>query len=195
MANLGGSPNAAIAFDFLVGKGLSQEQAAGVVGNLQVESWVNPRSDAPDPTKTDPSARGRGIASWGPPRWRNLLTFAAGRDPWALDTQLDFLWSELPSQGLQELLATNTVEDATVVFQNRFENPKQGPTAHTDRRIAAAFAALTAYPAIRPPGTTPSWRKGLAATAIGGALVLFTYGAYKLFAVRDPEPDPEPWRP
>jgi hypothetical protein len=48
MADLGCSSNAAIAYDYLVGKGLRDFQAAAVVGNLQWESRLNPRLEAMD---------------------------------------------------------------------------------------------------------------------------------------------------
>jgi hypothetical protein len=187
------SPNAAIAFDYFVGKGLTPFQAAGIVGNLQWESSLNPRNDVPDPRKDDPSAHGKGIASWGPPRWRDLLAFAGNRDPWALDTQLDFLWHELPNHGLQQLRASATPEDATVVFQNLFEHPDP-PLAHTSERIRLANDALDCL-SVRPPSTAK--RAGLiaAAAGIGALIVAAGYGAYKLFGAPEPEPEPEPELP
>jgi hypothetical protein len=185
------SQNAAVAFNFLASKGLSSVQAAGVIGNLQVESYLNPKNDVPDPTKDNPLARGKGIASWGPPRWQSLVTFAAGRDPWALDTQLDFLWAELqssPGYGLAQLLSTTTPEDATIVFQNRFENPNPAK-AHTDRRITAANDALECL-SVRPPLVEP---RGGVVIATVGVLALVTavgYGIYKAFGAREPEPEP-----
>lgn len=194
MPDLGCPPNAAVAFDYLIGKGLSREQAAGVVGNLQGESGLNPHNDAPDPTRTDPSARGRGIASWGPPRWQNLLTFAAGRDPWAFDTQIAFLWHELesdPSLGLAPLLATTNVADATIVFQNRFERPDPA-RAHTDRRIQFANAAFFACPYVTPPLFTS--RAGIVAAAVGVIALVSaaSYGIFKALGARKPKPEPEP---
>lgn len=195
------SQNAAITFNYLVGRGLSSVQAAGVIGNLQWESYLNPKNDVPDPTKTNPSARGKGIASWGPPRWQSLTVFAGGRDPWALDTQLDFLWYELQSQpglGLQQLLAATTPEDATVVFQNRFENPL-AITAHTSDRIKFANDALECL-TIEPPLVVP--RAGLVAVTVGAValVVAASYGAYKMWGAKEPgpprlRPRPEPYFP
>lgn len=197
MADLGCSPNATTAFDFLVSKGLSHEQAAGVVGNLQWESKLNPRLEVPDVN----GLPGRGIAMWQPPRWRGLLAFAGARDPWALDTQLDFLWHELessPSLGLAPLLASTTVKDATRVFQDQFERPLAAK-AHTDNRIALANAALFACPLLKPP---PHQKVGGVWAATAGALAIAAaagYGVYKAFTSRAPrlpaprpEPGPEP---
>ena len=194
MADLRGcSPNAAIAFDFLVGKGLSSVQAAAVIGNLEWESGVNPRSDVPDPRPGEQSARGRGIASWGPPRWQNLVAFAGNRDPWALDTQLDFLWSELPSYGLQQLRTSTDISGATVAFQNLFENPNRAQ-AHTSDRIGIANNALNCL-SVRPP--TPASRSRPVTVAIaaaaGAVVAAIGYGIYKALSGREPElPEPEP---
>ncbi len=176
--NLACSQNAAIAYDFLAAKGLSAAQAAAVVGNLQWESKLNPRLEAMD---TDGFPH-RGIAMWDPHRWQNLLTF--GSDPWALDTQLAFLWHELetdPSLGLRDLLATTTVEGATIAFQNGFEKPRQD-AAHTDRRIALANDALTCL-SVRPP--TNQKRVGSVVTALGvlSLAAAAGYGAYKFLPV------------
>lgn len=193
MADLGCSPNAAVAFDYLVGKGLKDFQAAAVVGNLQVESpGVNPQLAVMDTN----NKLSRGIAMWQPDRWNALLASTAGRDPLALDTQLDFLWNELPSHGLQQLLATTTIEDAVLVFQNQFERPLAS-SAHTDRRIAYAQAALYACPAVRPPA--PSSKIGVAAIAAGvlSLVAAAGYGIYKnmprLRSRLRPRPEPTPY--
>jgi len=192
VADLGCTPNAAVAFDFLVNKGLQDFQAAAVVGNLQLESRIDPRLAVLDTNKL-PS---RGIAMWQPPRWQSLLAFAGSRDPWALDTQLDFLWAELQSggYGLQDLLATTTIEDATVVFQNKFENPNRA-LAHTDDRIKYARAALFACPAIRPPA--PRSRTAIVVATAGALVAAVGYGAYKVATTYKPKPRfrPEPTLP
>lgn len=196
------SPNAAITFDFLTARGLTDFQAAAVVGNLQHESGLDPALSAPDPRPTNPAAMGRGIAMWGDPgRWRDLLAFAAARrsDPWALETQLDFLWAELPSNGLWRLRATTTLEEAVVAFQDDFERPNRA-LAHTDRRIAYARAALVACPATRPPIAPRSKIVNTAAAAFAGGVLaaLAGIGIYKTRSARKVErklPPPPPDRP
>jgi hypothetical protein len=189
VADLGCPSNAAVAFDYLKNRGLQDFQAAAIVGNLQLESRLDPKLAVIDTNKL-PS---RGIAMWQPPRWQSLLTFSTGRDPWALDTQLDFLWAELQSggYGLQELLATTTLEDATVTFQNKFENPSR-TLAHTDDRIKYARAALFACPAVKPPSS-----QGRTGTVIvAGALVAAVgYGAYKIASTYKPRPKYKPTLP
>jgi len=153
------SPNVKTAFDFLVAKGLTDFQAAGIIGNLQSESGKNL-----DPTiYQKPTGPGRGIAQWEVGgRWDtaplNVVSYAAqtGLDPWSLELQLDFLWQELlkyPSFGLAALRATTNVADAATVFMNQFERPKsRDPSA----RIANAQVVLKAYgivPPVQPPSS------------------------------------------
>lgn len=192
MADLVCSPNAAIAYDFFTrNMGLQDFQAAAVIGNLQFESALNPQNDVPDPRKDDPSARGRGIASWGPPRWDMLLSFATatGRDPWTIYVQLDFLRYELesfPGLGLAALVNSKTLEEATVVFQKRFESPDPA-LAHTDKRIAAAQSALFACPALLPPekprGVLAATLAALALAAAAGYSAVKAKSAFSKRAV------------
>lgn len=182
MAEVGCSPNAAIAMSFLMRRGLRDYQAAAVVGNLQQESfrdlqyWLEVREP-----KTGDIARG--IAMWGPPRWNDLLTFAysSGFDPKSLEGQIEFLWHELetqPSLGLRELADTTTLEQAVVVFQDRFERP-DSTLAATGTRIANARRVLQFCPLVDPPtGRKPV---GLVAASIGllSLVSAAAYGAYK----------------
>ena len=190
MADIGCSTNAAVAFDFLVGKGLSLAQAAGVVGNLQFESGLDPALAVMDTN----GKMSRGIAMWQPERWQNLLAFAGGRNPLSLDVQLEFLWAELPSNGLSQLMTATQASEAAVIFQNQFEHPAAA-LAHTDRRIALANAAFFALPQCSPPRTAS--KIGIAAGVV--VLVAATsYGVFKwLDSRRAPElePEPEPFYP
>lgn len=198
------SPNAAVTYDFLVGRGLRDYQAAAVVGNLQVESRLDPHLAATD-TNGLPS---RGIAMWQPPRWQNLLAFAGGRDPWDLGVQLEFLWHELESDaslGLDALRTSSDITRATTVFQDMFERPARA-YAHTDRRIAAAQSALYSCPAIVPPtpAPVPSKRIGVIGKVVGfaAAVTAIGYGTYRLLSQRPerrvfprPSPPPDPTYP
>jgi hypothetical protein len=53
------TPSDKTAYDFFLGKGLKNFQAAGIVGNLDQESGVDPTKDQ------EPSGPGRGIALGG----------------------------------------------------------------------------------------------------------------------------------
>jgi MYXO-CTERM domain-containing protein len=137
------------AFDYFVGKGLTNFQAAGIVGNLDQESGVNPNA-------IQSGGPGRGIAQWSAGgRWDtdsgdNAVAYAQGQGQsvWSLGLQLDFIWYELThfsGYGLSNLKATTNVTDATVVFQTDFEGCG---TCLQSQRIAYAKAVLAAYGAI-----------------------------------------------
>lgn len=138
-----------IAFNFFKSKGLTDEQAAGIVGNFDHEAGM-------DPTKHQTGGGpGRGIAQWSKgERWDttpgdNVVDFAAkmGKPATSLEAQLEFTWFELNKfryLGLKKLQAATTVEQATTVFQDYYERPNKA-LAHTDRRIAHAKAALDAF--------------------------------------------------
>ena len=135
------------AFTFFVSKGLSDEQAAAIVGNLDQESNVNPSSVQLG------GGPGRGIAQWSVgARWNatrndNVAWFAArqGASVHALDLQLAFIWYELETfaqYGLAALRAARSVEAASLVFQDRFEACGRCNAGH---RVASARAVLAAY--------------------------------------------------
>ncbi|MEO6953676.1 MAG: phage tail tip lysozyme [Polyangia bacterium] len=120
-----GYPNDGVAFEFFVGKGLTEAQSAGIVGNLDVESGVSP-------TAVQSGGPGRGIAQWSVgARWDttyhdNTTWYAGqqGQSVHSLSLQLDFIWYELnldASYGLAQLKATTTVTGATLVFSKYFE--------------------------------------------------------------------------
>lgn len=135
------------AFDFFLAQGLTNFQAAGIVGNLDQESGM-------DPTAVESGGgAGRGIAQWSVGgRWDtdandNVLAYATmqGMSPTSLQLQLDFIWYELqtfPGYGLAALQATTNVTDATIAFETDFEGCG---TCDQSQRIAYAQAALTAY--------------------------------------------------
>jgi len=193
MADVVCSPNAVIAFNYFIGKGLRDYQAAAIVGNLQWESHLNPRVERMDIN----DKMSRGIAQWQPPRWGDLLAFARSnnRDPWSLNTQLAFVWHELPVHGLNELRSASTLDEAVVVFQDRFERPRRD-FAHTDGRIKAARAALISCPRVNPPPKPQSNVKTIAAAVVGGAFAaLAGFGIYKMQQKREPERRTPPPRP
>ena len=111
-------PNDKPAYDYFVQKGLTNFQAAAVVGNLDQESGVNPTISQYG------GGPGRGIAQWSAGgRWDttkgdNLVAYAAmqGMPTSSLTVQLGFIWYELETfqeYGLAKLRATTNVTDAT----------------------------------------------------------------------------------
>ncbi len=141
------SPNAQTAYEYFVGQGLTPSQSAGIVGNLEQESNI-------DPTILQyGGGPGRGIAQWSAGgRWDtdsgdNVVAYAQqqGQSEWSLSLQLDFIWFELQNfshYGLASLEASSDVTSATIAFQNDFEGC--GACAQSTR-IAYAKAVLAAY--------------------------------------------------
>lgn len=136
-----GGTNAEIAFNFFVEYGFTPQQAAGIVGNLMQESGpaLNTSAEAAG------SEQSFGIAQWNAAsaagyRFQGLQQFASdlGRDWRDLDVQLQYVVYELetkPYLGLAQLRATQTIEQATLVFQDKYERPG---IPHTQSRIRYA---------------------------------------------------------
>ena len=139
------------AYEFFVGKGLTNFQSAGIVGNLDQESGV-------DPTAVQfGGGPGRGIAQWSVGgRWDtsnpNAVSYASskGESVWSLTLQLEFIWYELTTvgYGYSALKATTNVTDATVTFMDKYEICG---TCDSTNRINYAKSVLAAY------GATPDW--------------------------------------
>jgi N-acetylmuramoyl-L-alanine amidase len=123
-------------FMYLVTKGLSKEQAAGVIGNLQWESGDKQL----DPTKTQngghsnsvplDNTTGYGIAQWTiTSRKQGLINYAhsINKSVASIEAQEGYLWKELkddPGYGLKDLQAASTYENAADVFMRKYERPK-----------------------------------------------------------------------
>ena len=158
---LSGTDNEERAWNFFVGKGLKPEQAAGVMGNLKVESGFIP--DNQENSKTWPSG-GWGIAQWTGGRRLDLrdAVIAAGL-PYTeeqtpanqidalLAFELDYLYRESngrkmrddPSTGEWEgLTKTTTVKEAAEYWQWNFERPL---SLHSDDRVAAGQTVYDAH--------------------------------------------------
>jgi hypothetical protein len=140
------SANDKTAFDYFLVKGLTPVQAAGIVGNLDQESSMNPAA-------VQPGGPGRGIAQWSVGgRWDhdsgdNAVAYAAshGKSVGSFGLQLDFIWFELTtfsSYGLSSLKKATTVSAATLAFMQDFE---ACGTCLSSQRISYAQAALGAY--------------------------------------------------
>jgi predicted small secreted protein len=145
-AAVSGSNNR-IAFDYFTGKGLTAVQAAGIVGNLDQESGMNP-----DIWQYG-GGPGRGIAQWSAGgRWDsvyhdNVVWYAEahGASRYSLELQLEFIWYELEtfhSDGLASLRAAHTISEATTVFQDDYE---RCGACDSSQRIAFAQIAYDDY--------------------------------------------------
>jgi murein DD-endopeptidase MepM/ murein hydrolase activator NlpD/LAS superfamily LD-carboxypeptidase LdcB len=107
--------------DFLKEKGLSDEQASGIAGNLFIESRF--KTDALGDNGTS-----FGLAQWHADRWDNLKEFVRDNDYDinSMNGQLEFLWYELKnkySSVLDELRKTYTPADSATVFASKYERP------------------------------------------------------------------------
>jgi len=143
------------AFNFFLQKGLTNFQAAGIVGNLDQESGVSP-------TSVQAGGPGRGIAQWSTGgRWDssagdNVKAYAAqqGASMTSLNLQLEFIWFELqnfPGYGLASLKASTNVTDATVAFMAKYE---VCGTCNQSGRVAYANQVLAAYGGSSGGGST-----------------------------------------
>jgi len=139
-----GNTNAEKVFNYLIGYGFTEQAAAGVIGNLMQESGVNPQS------RQLGGGPGRGIMQWGTGpgsggRWDALSAWAAssGKDPWKLDTQVEWMMKEMRSYGtLNRLKGVTDVKKAVEIFESEME--KAG-TPNYPRRYQYAADALASF--------------------------------------------------
>ena len=119
-----GLSNGEKAFNYFLNKGFSNEQSAGIVGNLAIESGPELITTTDKPASIL-GGKLRGIAGWGTTRYRRLRNFAGvnNLNITLLQTQLDFIMHDLennPSLGLSQLKSTTTVPHATSAFATRY---------------------------------------------------------------------------
>lgn len=154
---LSGSEGAEKIWNFLVSKGLSPVQAAGVMGNLQAESGFNPKrvqgTKTPEGDKDNITVDGKtgyGLAQWTDrSRQQNLDNFAKGKGTITGDlaTQLDFLYAESNPGGARSYAwrlqqQQSDVRQATYAWEDNYENPKK---AHAEIRVQFAQENLAKY--------------------------------------------------
>lgn len=120
--------NEQTAFNYFVNRGMTKIRAAGVIGNLDQESGMDPT------IQQYGGGPGRGIAQWSVGgRWDtysqdNVVWYAANKDGglsrWSLQAQLDFIWYELHTfsyYGFSDLHNATTIDQAVIAFQNGYE--------------------------------------------------------------------------
>ena len=133
------------AIDYLVKKGMTPAQAAGVVGNLLQESTLN--------SGAHNKAEGAyGLAQWRGSRLSDLQSFAAsqGKSIDDVNTQLDFIMHELKgkeSKAGQMLFASKTADEAAFNFGKYYERPKTVEQS----RMSYATQSLAQY---KPTGSS-----------------------------------------
>lgn len=121
--------NKRAAFLYFIGRGLTANQSAGFVGNLEAESGVTPDINETNPV-TPGSRGGYGIAQWTGGRRVAIEKFAAdnGKDLKSLQFQLDYLWDQELMQGyktrvLDPLIQTTSIKQASDIVLHKFETP------------------------------------------------------------------------
>lgn len=182
-----GEENEPYIWSYLISKGLTPIQAAGIMGNLQDEGHFEPRiveygalnsrgetSAQGKPSSLDnnaPTTPGSyGLAQWLGGRKDSLRNFAEkqGLPAGNLQVQLDFLWHELNDNdiynknALQPLLAATDVNTASEVITKNYEIPGDIP-GRTPVRQKNAANLLKKYAGIG--GITSGCNK----SGIGGA--------------------------
>lgn len=143
-------------FNFLVQHGLTDFQAAGILGNMWAESGIQPQrlqGTASGTITVDTAVpRGQSAKAWGLVQWDPAHKMidpvrGAGKDPNDLGIQLEFLWGQLtntwpagwpgtaPTSGFDEtafgaldaVKASTNVRDATAAFELKYERHAGGP--------------------------------------------------------------------
>ena len=135
--------------------GLTPEQAAGIIGNFQRESGLNPRINEGGQVGLPKRVGGYGIAQWTGSRQEDLIRFAGSPEKAGdLGKQIDFLVHELQgseSASLAALRKTRSPEEAAKVFEQKFE--RAGIVALGERQ-AYARAAYRQMGGSTPQGQT-----------------------------------------
>ena len=140
------------AMGYFESQGWTHAQAAGIVGNLQAESGVDPNR------AQNGGGPGYGLAQWEGPRQADFKAWA-GHDihQSTFQEQLEFIQHELTTteRGAGNALkGATTASEAAQIFCNKYERPG---TPHMDSRIAFAEAAFNGFTPTSPAtGQTPS---------------------------------------
>lgn len=160
---IAGAENQQTVYNYFVSKGYSAEQASGIIGNMAIESGVDPlkwqgdRQDHQTPPNPDDPNEGWGLTQWTPAN--KVLNYASSvnKTPGDIMTQLDFLAAQLDGSyapnnekaagdALKAVTATGPdgAVQAADVFETKFERPKDPSASQADRE-ASAKAALAKY--------------------------------------------------
>lgn len=135
---VGPTANAMQALKFFMSKGWTQEQAAGIVGNLQAESYADLKINA-----VGDNGQAYGIAQWHPPR-QQIFKQVFGKDITKSNfkEQLEFIHWELNNSEKRAgeiLKAAKTPEQAAWVVDRHYE---RSSGQHRQNRINNALALV-----------------------------------------------------
>lgn len=125
--------------DYLVKKGLNPIVAAGIVGNLQVESGF--ADDVINFSRRGDNGSAYGLAQWRGERKENLMKFSGNRAN-TLEGQLDFLYHELttnPAYKFEKINSAKSPSEAAKLFMDIYERPNKNPKInHIAKRMQVA---------------------------------------------------------
>ena len=173
---LAGSNNEERAFGFFTGKGLSPQQAAGVVGNMKAESGVLPMRLQNTTAETETSSRkinlnglGWGIVQWTPPSKMVNPSLNKGKTYEEIDSlayQLEFLWGQLTGTGIgaatsekaagDDLKTQTTIDGSARSFMLKFERPKDQSESAQKGRVQLANEVFGKYGSSDIAGEAPT---------------------------------------
>lgn len=132
-------------WSFLKSKGLSDEAASGIMGNMDKETGGTFLPDAVN------SIGCSGVVQWcyGRNDAMRAKALADGKDWNCLSFQLDYMWYELTetseSKVMEPLKLANTASEAAVIFHDEYErsNKETGEHLDRDRRAEQIYSAFT----------------------------------------------------
>ena len=178
---LSGNDNMEIIYNYMTGtRGLTLEQAAGFMGNIQHESTFNPKaveggewggrqwggeSDTIPPTVGPQGQPGYGLVQWTSPDRKKGLQQMSDSDPKRrpvhdIGLQLDYMWSELEggwkARALDPLRQAKDVPTATKIIQDNYEvGSNYGARLRNAEKIYNIFKDKTPSTGV-PSSTQPS---------------------------------------
>lgn len=144
--SLNGSGNAQQIWNYLTSQGLNSKAAAGIMGNLQQESGLNP------------NAPGGGLAQWIGSRGQALNQYASanGMSPNSLNAQLGYLMTELKSGQYGSISALNSQSSASAAAQYFEQNFEKAGTPMMSNRVNYANSYYDQYGSSGGSSSTPS---------------------------------------
>ncbi|HEY6737082.1 MAG TPA: phage tail tip lysozyme [Candidatus Saccharimonadia bacterium] len=182
---LSGKDNAEKVWNFLIQQGFTEVQAAGIMGNFEAESGIDPTINergkgVPLNNPTPTAGVGFGLAQWTPASRQKGLTDTATKMNVPVNTlepQLAWFMTEITTDPTYKattpaVKAATTVRDATEAFVRLFERPLVINENTITARTANGQKFLDTY----GTGATPNGATGNAAAAgacgtTGGAVV------------------------
>jgi hypothetical protein len=135
---VGGTKTAAEAMKFFQAAGWTKEQAAGIVGNLQVESGKNLNTRA-----VGDGGKAKGVAQWHPDRQANFAkVMGKSVEESTLEEQLKFIDWELKNtekSAGDKLKAARTAAEAAQIIDKQYERSSGAALAQRMANATALF--------------------------------------------------------